>query len=102
MLQSIKIGASRQIFLLQEEDEVHQPGDVCQHGCTLHVPLVVHHHYDYLESRNIFHSHLGVWDEIVASLTAGVAAPHLNVLHGEVPQGQVVSEHVQLGQHGCS
>ena len=47
-------------------------------------------------------SDLGVRDEIVAAQTAGVAAPLLDVLHAEVPQGEVVGEHVEVGQQGGS
>ena len=55
-----------------------------------------------IAARIIFKSYLGVGDELVATLTAGVAAALLYVLHGEVPQGEVVGEHVEVGQHGSS
>ena len=43
---------------------------------------------------------LGVRDEVVTANTARVASTQLNVLHVEVPESQVVGEHVEHGQEG--
>ena len=43
---------------------------------------------------------LGVGDDCVTANTPRVAAAQLNVLHVEVPESQVVGEHVELGQEG--
>ena len=44
---------------------------------------------------------LGVRDEVVTANTARVASTQLNVLHVEVPESEVVGEHVEHGQEGC-
>ena len=36
-------------------------------------------------------------DDIVTSLTAGISPSMLNVLHGELPQRQIVGKHVEVG-----
>ena len=71
------------VFILQVQDEVDQPGDVCQHGGALHVPL-------------------GVRDDVVTPLAAGVSPAQLYVLHGELPQRQIVGVHVEVGQQSSS
>ena len=43
---------------------------------------------------------LGVRDEIVAAFTAGVAPAQLEVLHSQLPQGQIVGQQVDLRQQG--
>ena len=40
---------------------------------------------------------LSMRDDIVASLTARISSSTLNVLHGELPQRQVVGKHVEVG-----
>ena len=40
---------------------------------------------------------LSMRDDIVASLTARVSSSTLNVLHGELPQRQIVGKHVEVG-----
>ena len=41
---------------------------------------------------------LGVGDDVVTSLTGGISPSSLYVLHSEVPQGQIVGKHVEVGQ----
>ena len=41
---------------------------------------------------------LGVRDHVVTANTPRVAATQLDVLDLELPEGQVISEHVELGQ----
>ena len=45
---------------------------------------------------------LGVRDHVVTANTPRVAATQLDVLHVELPEGEVVEEHVELGKESGS
>ena len=40
----------------------------------------------------------GVRNDIVTAFTARIPSSKLDILHGEVPQGQIVGVHVEMGQ----
>ena len=67
------------IFLFEVENKIHQPGHVRQRGSSLDMPLCMR-------------------DEIVAPLTARVSSSTLYVSHSQLPQSQIVGEHVHVGK----
>ena len=45
---------------------------------------------------------LGVRDDIVTASTTRISSTQLNVLHRQLPEGQIVGVHVEVGEEGCS
>ena len=39
-------------------------------------------------------------DDIVTPLAGGISPSSLYVLHSQLPQGQIVGQHVEVGQEG--
>ena len=72
-----------QILLFQVKNKVNKSRHVRQSCCSLYVPL-------------------GVRDDIVTASTTRISSTQLNVLHRQLPEGQIVGVHVEVGEEGCS